>query len=129
MDVKHLPTDLYVLFADLLHNSKHVTDILPYFIGHAKKVSKRVFSSLPPSEHLLLKLKFYDVTIKFRILISDDFRMMDSPNSSVSVRLKTGINRIPDVVQSEARLQPETVSDRYQYPHSMCALHFRFWEP
>ena len=40
MDVKHLPTDLYVLFADLLHNSRNVTDILPYFITHAKKVNK-----------------------------------------------------------------------------------------
>jgi hypothetical protein len=39
MDVKHLPTDLYVLFADLLQNSKHVTDILPYFLNHAKKVN------------------------------------------------------------------------------------------
>lgn len=40
MDVKHLPTDLYVQFADLLHGSKHITDILPYFINHAKKVIK-----------------------------------------------------------------------------------------
>jgi hypothetical protein len=35
-----LPADLYVTFADLLHNTKHVTDILPYFINHAKKVPK-----------------------------------------------------------------------------------------
>ena len=70
---------------------------------------------------MLIKLEISDVIVESRILISDDFRMMDSPNSSVSVRLKTGINRIPDVVQSEARLQPETVSDRYQYPHSICA--------
>lgn len=38
MDVKHLPTDLYILFADLLQNSRHISDIFPFFLVHAKKV-------------------------------------------------------------------------------------------
>ena len=38
MDVKHLPTELYVLFSDILCGAKHNHDLFPYFISHARKV-------------------------------------------------------------------------------------------
>jgi hypothetical protein len=38
LDVKHLPTELYILFSDVLKGSAHVDDIFPYFLRHARKV-------------------------------------------------------------------------------------------
>ena len=38
MDVKHLPTELYILFSDVLCGAQHNHDIFPYFLQHAKKV-------------------------------------------------------------------------------------------
>ena len=38
MDVQHLPTELYILFSDVLCGAQHNHDIFPYFLSHAKKV-------------------------------------------------------------------------------------------
>ena len=38
MDVTHLPTELYVLFSDVLQGAVHNHDIFPYFLTHAKRV-------------------------------------------------------------------------------------------
>jgi len=38
MDVNHLPTDLYILFSDILQGATHNHDIFGYFLSHAKKV-------------------------------------------------------------------------------------------
>ena len=38
MDVNHLPTDLYILFSDILCGSQHNHDIFPHFLTHARKV-------------------------------------------------------------------------------------------
>jgi len=38
MDVKHLPTELYILFSDILCGAQHNHDIFPYFLTHARKV-------------------------------------------------------------------------------------------
>jgi len=38
MDVKHLPTELYILFSDILQGAKHNHDIFGYFLTHARKV-------------------------------------------------------------------------------------------
>jgi len=38
MDVQRLPTELYVLFSDILKGSGHTADIFPYFMRHARKV-------------------------------------------------------------------------------------------
>ena len=38
MDVHHLPTDLYILFSDVLCGAQHNHDIFPYFLTHARKV-------------------------------------------------------------------------------------------
>ena len=38
MDVNHLPTELYVMFSDVLCGAQHNHDIFPYFLAHAKKV-------------------------------------------------------------------------------------------
>ena len=38
MDVQHLPTDLYVLFSDVLQGARNTNDIFPYFLAHARKV-------------------------------------------------------------------------------------------
>ena len=38
MDVNHLPTELYVLFSDILCGAQHNHDLFPYFISHARKV-------------------------------------------------------------------------------------------
>ena len=38
MDVHHLPTELYVLFSDILCGAQHNHDIFPYFLTHARKV-------------------------------------------------------------------------------------------
>jgi len=38
MDVHHLPTELYILFSDILCGAQHNHDIFPYFLTHARKV-------------------------------------------------------------------------------------------
>ncbi len=38
LDVKSLPTDLYVLISDVLQGGKHINDIFPFFLSHARKV-------------------------------------------------------------------------------------------
>jgi len=38
MDIKHLPTDLHILFSDILQGVIHNHDIFPYFLTHAKAV-------------------------------------------------------------------------------------------
>ena len=38
MNVDLLPTELYILFSDILAGASHNHDIFPYFLGHAKKV-------------------------------------------------------------------------------------------
>ena len=38
MDVNHLPTELYILFSDVLCGAQHNHDLFPYFLQHAKKV-------------------------------------------------------------------------------------------
>jgi len=38
MNVDLLPTELYILFSDILAGANHNHDIFPYFFGHAKKV-------------------------------------------------------------------------------------------
>ena len=38
MDVNHLPTELYILFSDILCGARHNHDLLPYFLTHARKV-------------------------------------------------------------------------------------------
>ena len=38
MDVHHLPTELYILFSDILCGATHNHDIFPYFLTHARKV-------------------------------------------------------------------------------------------
>eukprot|EP00095_Tigriopus_kingsejongensis_P000643 maker-scaffold552_size138156-snap-gene-0.24 protein:Tk00643 transcript:maker-scaffold552_size138156-snap-gene-0.24-mRNA-1 annotation:"hypothetical protein D910_00282" len=38
LDVQLLPTDLYILFGDVLQGSKTVDDIFPFFLQHARKV-------------------------------------------------------------------------------------------
>jgi len=37
-DVHHLPTDLHIVFSDILQGVVHNHDIFPYFLAHAKKV-------------------------------------------------------------------------------------------
>lgn len=38
MDVEHLPTELYILFSDILQGARHNHDIFGYFLSHARKV-------------------------------------------------------------------------------------------
>ena len=38
LEVKHLPTDLYVLFCDVLNGARSEDEIFPYFLQHAHKV-------------------------------------------------------------------------------------------
>jgi ATP-dependent RNA helicase SUPV3L1/SUV3 len=38
MDISHLPSELYVLFSDILQGAMHEDDIFPYFLTHARKV-------------------------------------------------------------------------------------------
>lgn len=38
LDVQYLPTDLYILFCDVLQGAKPIDDVFPFFLQHARKV-------------------------------------------------------------------------------------------
>ncbi|PRD30914.1 UNVERIFIED_CONTAM: ATP-dependent RNA helicase SUV3-like protein [Trichonephila clavipes] len=38
MESEHLPVDLHIALSDVLQGAGHVTDILPYFLDHAKQI-------------------------------------------------------------------------------------------
>ncbi|GBM01033.1 ATP-dependent RNA helicase SUV3, mitochondrial [Araneus ventricosus] len=38
MESEHLPVDLHIALSDILQGAGHVTDILPYFLDHAKQI-------------------------------------------------------------------------------------------
>eukprot|EP00094_Tigriopus_californicus_P005089 TCALIF_04903-PA protein Name:"Similar to CG9791 ATP-dependent RNA helicase SUV3 homolog, mitochondrial (Drosophila melanogaster)" AED:0.08 eAED:0.08 QI:0/0.66/0.57/1/1/1/7/22/758 len=38
LDVQYLPTDLYILFCDVLQGAKSIDDVFPFFLQHARKV-------------------------------------------------------------------------------------------